>query len=307
MEFKYFSKSLNPETCLAVDGGMAGKLHLSHWPGNRTPELLKADMSTGMCLKLNASPDRDNYLHGLEVVTNNHYDTDGVLSVFAILNPDAATEHAQLLLEAAVAGDFDAFTTRRGTAIDLTLTALTKHRESPVSSDKYDDELTRRQAQYEAALDLVPKLIEDPFLYKAWIGDELAEVESDLRTFREDEIELERLPALELAVIRGERIHTKAANTIAGCDRILTLTKNETSFRLTTRSWFELLSIPSVPRPPLSLLKQKLDTATGLTWSADSEIDPTPKLLCEGNPDAEMVRRTVIQFLSAYPVLPVGM
>ncbi|MHC4841215.1 MAG: DUF6687 family protein [Planctomycetota bacterium] len=307
MEFKYFDDSLDPARCIAVDGGMPGKLHLSHWPGNRTPEALRADMSTGMCLKLNASPDRESLLDGIDTVTNNHYDTDGVLSVFTVLNPDVASENAQILLEAAVAGDFDAFTTRRGTAIDLTITALTRHESSDVRSDSFGDETTMRQAQYEAALELVPKLIADPFLYNDWISEELATIEADLRAFREEEIDLERLPALELAVIRSEGIHAKAANTITGCDRILTLSIEEVSFRLTVRSWFELVSIPTIPRPPLSLLKQKLEEATSVLWSADSELDPNPRVVPNGEVDHNTVYQVVTQFLSAYPVLPVGL
>ncbi len=307
MKFKFWTESLDPDSCIAVDGGMPGKLHLSHWPGNRTPEELKTDMSTGMCLKLNASPDREKYLEGISTVTNNHYDTDGVMSAFTILNPEFADENAQLLLEAAVAGDFDAYTTGRGTAIDLTLTALTKHPDSKVKSTTEGDEPAQRQAQYEAAFELIPALLDNPYNVGAWFQPELRQIESDLRAFREDEIELERLDALDLAVIRAERINRKAANTIANCDRILILTDDEVSFRISTRSWFELVSIPQIPRPPLSLLVQKLEQATGIRWNAGSETDPSPEVRPEGHPEHNVVKNVVTQFLSSYPVLPIGL
>ena len=40
-------------------------------------------------------------------VLNNHYDTDGLLSVWALLQPEAALQYRQLLVEASEAGDFD--------------------------------------------------------------------------------------------------------------------------------------------------------------------------------------------------------
>lgn len=307
MEFKFWTDQLDPQVSIGVDGGMPCKLHISHWPGNRTPEALKADMSTAMCLKLNASPERETLLDGITTVTNDHYDTDGILSVFTILHSELAAENAQLMLEAAVAGDFGAFTTRQGTAIDLTLTALTKHPESPVHSDNFEEDVVRRQSQHEAALELVPKLLKDPFLYMGWIQPELSRIESDLRSYREEDIDVEKLPALELAVIRAEKIHRRAANTIVGCDRILTLTEKETSFRLTTRSWFELVSIPCIPRPPLSLLAQKLTVATGVNWVAGVDTLPLPEVLPEGQVEHNLVRTVVTEFLASYPVLPVGL
>lgn len=94
-----------PERSIACDGLVAGAaLHLSHWSGNRTPVEFKRDTSTESALAYAAAAGTD---ASLDLVTNNHLDVDGVLSVFALVNPDAALAHADLLVAAAEVGDFD--------------------------------------------------------------------------------------------------------------------------------------------------------------------------------------------------------
>ena len=70
----------------------ACKRRSSHWPGNRTPPELKADLSTGICLSFARAPAeyQQTVLAGAEAVVNDHYDTDGFLSMLAIVRPDVA-------------------------------------------------------------------------------------------------------------------------------------------------------------------------------------------------------------------------
>jgi hypothetical protein len=77
-------------------------VELSHWIPNATPLQFKASTSTEICLRFAATPEADDY--GL--VVNNHVDVDGVLSTFALLYPDVALRHADVLVQAAVIGDF---------------------------------------------------------------------------------------------------------------------------------------------------------------------------------------------------------
>jgi len=77
-------------------------VELSHWIPNRTPRRYKADTSTGICLAFVADPLPGEW--GLAI--NNHVDTDGVLSAFAITHPGPALAHRQVLVEAAAMGDF---------------------------------------------------------------------------------------------------------------------------------------------------------------------------------------------------------
>ena len=96
-----------------VEGG----LNLSHWPGNRTPAHLKADTSTEMALKLARDPGREEWLRGVSIVTNNHFDTDGLLSLYAVLRPEEALRHEKEMIQAARTGDFGEFLRIRDRAL----------------------------------------------------------------------------------------------------------------------------------------------------------------------------------------------
>jgi hypothetical protein len=281
--YQHWSEKLDPLVCVSVDGDAPGRLHLSHWPGNHTPETLRHDLSTGMCLNLMRSPDRQDWLAGLEVVTNNHWDTDGALSVFTLLEPDLALAHAPVLIAAAMAGDFSVFTTPEGVMLDLTLTALTRREDSPVFSGRFADEWPRRQAQYEEATRLIPELLKQPQRHMAWIEPELTRIRADLRALREEEADLRVVPRLEFAALVAEReFHDTAVNTAAGVDRILAVTRAGAGWRyrlrLTTRSWFDLRARPDRPdwTPLLNLLNES-GNQDG-QWRADSLLEPTPCL-----------------------------
>jgi len=81
-------------------------LELSHWLPNRTPKRFKADSSTEICLNFAAAgEDLDAY----DLALNNHVDIDGVLSIFAVVEPGLAQTHRATLVQAAESGDFMAW------------------------------------------------------------------------------------------------------------------------------------------------------------------------------------------------------
>lgn len=57
-----------------------------------------------------ALPNREKATRGIELVTNNHFDTDGVLSVWTVLNGERSLDLQEKLIPAAEAGDFSEFT-----------------------------------------------------------------------------------------------------------------------------------------------------------------------------------------------------
>lgn len=110
MRFEFYHSGLDDIPKLSVDGTVDNAVHFSHWQGNQTPAELKADTSTEIALNLAASPNRDELTRGIELVTNNHFDTDGVLSVWAVLTGERALDLREQLIPAAEAGDFSEFT-----------------------------------------------------------------------------------------------------------------------------------------------------------------------------------------------------
>ena len=106
MRFEFYTDALENTPKLSVDGTVPNSVHFSHWEGNETPAKLRADTSTEIALNLVASPDRDSFTKGIDLVTNNHFDCDGVLSCWTVLTGERALEFKDLLIAAAEAGDF---------------------------------------------------------------------------------------------------------------------------------------------------------------------------------------------------------
>jgi hypothetical protein len=111
-----------PPGAVACDGLVPGaRLDLSHWARNRTPAHLKADTSVEIALRF--LEERSD--HDVSIVTNNHFDTDGVLAVWTLLSPANARRHADTIVAAAVAGDFDEWpSSDRGLMLDFAIASL---------------------------------------------------------------------------------------------------------------------------------------------------------------------------------------
>src|SRR5882724_11053456 len=110
MRFEFYHSGLDDVPKLSVDGTVSNSVHFSHWEGNKTPAQLKADTSTEIALNLISAPNRNELTGGIELVTNNHFDTDGVLSVWTVLTGPRALDLREKLIPAAEAGDFSEFT-----------------------------------------------------------------------------------------------------------------------------------------------------------------------------------------------------
>jgi hypothetical protein len=113
MHFEFYHAGLADLPKLSVDGTVDNAVHLSHWEGNTTPEELRADTSTEIALNFVASPRREELTRGIEIVTNNHFDTDGVLSVWTVLTGERALGLKDELVASAEAGDFSEFPNAR--------------------------------------------------------------------------------------------------------------------------------------------------------------------------------------------------
>ena len=91
---------------VVVDGALLPStvLSLSHWPHSGTPAALRADTSALIVERYLACDAR-----GPEVaaVTNNHYDEDGLLGIWLLLErPPEDAPQRRLAVAAAEAGDF---------------------------------------------------------------------------------------------------------------------------------------------------------------------------------------------------------
>ena len=124
MRFEYYHPGLDDVAKLSVDGTVANSVHFSHWEGNETPVELKADTSTEIALNLVASPRYSQFTRGIELVTNNHFDTDGVLSVWTVLSGDRVSQFKEMLISTAEAGDFSELTSEAGVRASIAIQGL---------------------------------------------------------------------------------------------------------------------------------------------------------------------------------------
>jgi hypothetical protein len=132
-------------TTISCDGRVEGTtLELTHWPGNETPDQYYADTSTEMALKFAKEP-LENFENA--VVLNNHYDTDGVLSVWACLEPQEAMKYEQLLKEGAEAGDFGEWNSDQGVKLDCAISEFCTGNEE--------------EASFQSVLKEMPNLVKD--------------------------------------------------------------------------------------------------------------------------------------------------
>jgi hypothetical protein len=121
MRFEYYHAGLDDVRKLSVDGTVSNSVHFSHWEGNHTPASVKADTSTEIALNLVASPERERLTEGLKVVTNNHFDTDGILSVWTVMTGERALELREKLIAAAEAGDFSEYSSQDGVRASIVI------------------------------------------------------------------------------------------------------------------------------------------------------------------------------------------
>ena len=121
MRFEFYTEALDNVPKLSVDGTVDNAIHFSHWVGNNTPAALKADTSTEIALNLVASPNRADLTNRIELVTNNHFDTDGVLSVWTVLTGERALAYRDLLISAAEAGDFSEHSSDDGVRVSIAI------------------------------------------------------------------------------------------------------------------------------------------------------------------------------------------
>ena len=121
MRFEFYTDALENVPKLSVDGTVDNSIHFSHWEGNSTPTEVKADTSTEIALNLVASPNRAALTQGIELVTNNHFDTDGTLSCWTVLTGEPALAYRDLLISAAEAGDFSEYSSDDGVRVSIAI------------------------------------------------------------------------------------------------------------------------------------------------------------------------------------------
>lgn len=264
--FEFFSEELDPAATLMVDGVAGKALNLSHWPGNRTPRRYRADTTTEMALHLAADPERESFLEPVRIVSNNHFDTDGLLSVWAVLNPDEALRHRRFLVDAARAGDFGTFTSPDAVKFDLMVTAFEDLRRSPIATLlAANGEEERTRLVYEELLGRLPGLFYQADAHRRLWEDEFESIVHSFQRVREGGARIREYPSSSLSVLETEEELEKMAR-FDSCrfHRVLTATRDGRGFRFQLEhhifSWFDTVTPPKGARTDLTPLAHQLNS-----------------------------------------------
>ena len=206
MRFEFYSEALDKTPKLSVDGTVSNSIHFSHWEGNATPPEVKADTSTEIALKLVASPNRSVLTNDIELVTNNHFDTDGVLSVWTVLNGERAAEFRDVLIAAAEAGDFSEYSSRDGVRVSLAIQGTDQASPnddtgSPLARFIAGQEVNDDARAYELVLPEVERLLRNVDDYEPLWRDGWKRIADALESFERGTSEIRELPDSKISLI----------------------------------------------------------------------------------------------------------
>lgn len=204
MRFEFYSDAIADVPKLSLDGTVDNAIHFSHWNGNRTPASVKADTSTEIALNVIAAPNRDELTQGIELVTNNHFDTDGVLSVWAMLNGERALALRDELIAAAEAGDFSEFSSIDGVRASI----LIQGSDSPIDKSgsplalKFSGENFVDEARsYDLVLPRVEHVLTHPSFYESLWRESWQRVERALDSFAKGESRVDEAADIRLSLV----------------------------------------------------------------------------------------------------------
>jgi hypothetical protein len=246
-------------------------LSLSHWPHSVAPPGLQADLSAQMAF---AYLDRFD-LHGsAELVSNNHFDQDGLVSVFALINPDGARARRDLLIDIAAAGDFATYRSRDAARISMVIAAFADADRSPLTFGDGDG----TGGLYDELLGRLPELMDHPDRFRDLWADEDETLRASEELVRSGQVGIEEDAELDLAVCSvppdapdagGHRfggmwvdgLHPMAINNATDRFALLCVRGRRYEFTYRYESWVQYRSRRPRPRVDLRPLAAELTDA----------------------------------------------
>jgi hypothetical protein len=204
MRFQYYTDELANVPKLSVDGTVANAVHFSHWKGNETSASVKADTSTEIALNLVAAPNREELTRGIDLVTNNHFDTDGVLSVWTMMNGERALELRDKLIAAAEAGDFSEFSTKEGVRASIVIQGSdspTDNSGSPLARQLAGEPIDDDARAYELVLPHVERVLTHTNEYVSLWGDSWNRIATALDSFARGRSRVEEDVEVKLSIV----------------------------------------------------------------------------------------------------------
>jgi hypothetical protein len=236
----------------------------------------------------------------VEAVTLDHLDADGLVSLLALVDPDAASRRAALLVEVARAGDFEVVEHRAAARVAFALRSLIDPQRSPLPATG-----ERGNAWVSACarsvLELLAELCDHPERWAALYAGEEARLDASLAAFADAVADLEELAGPQLAVVRVARsvagasgtvgagagvgigLHPAAIHARTAMPRVLVLEPERSTYYDRYETWVRFTSAALARRVDLRPLADELTAAEpgGRRWTADPPSSTRPVLSCE--------------------------
>jgi hypothetical protein len=260
-------------------------LGLSHWPDGGVPDALAADTSAAIVARyLDAGADGT----PVGIVTNNHFDEDGLLAAWLLLEGVTADPVRRRAIAAAEAGDFQTWTDPEAAWTAITLMAMAERATTP-----FPDVLramNRAQGHDPAGaitialLPHVGTVVDDPGRFRRLWEPVWRRVEHDLNLLETEAATIEDLTRADLAIVRApEPLVRLAVHPHTGSMRVIhACADGRLWLEHRYETWVRYASRRLPPRIDLTLAARRLteiETGAG-TWRFEGVEHPVARLIC---------------------------
>ena len=264
MVFYFYEDAMQSVRKISVDGLVPNSFHLSHWAGNETPAALKADTSTEIALNFIADPYYKTLFPNANILTNNHFDTDGLLSVFTLLYPQKAEPIAKTLIETSEACDFSSFSSEYGVQINLLINELCHSEESPFRKQWKSSSGPKEAIYYKTLIQELPDLIKRKDDYSSLWRGKFDKIVASMEMFEKRAVWVEEYRDEKLTVIvDNTKPAPQAVDYYCKGDAFLVVHENKGkySYDLSYRyySWADTVRRPAISKPPTTHLAEYLN------------------------------------------------
>jgi hypothetical protein len=255
--------------------------------------VLRRDTSTATVFAYLAS--REHHVPA-PIVSNNHFDEDGLFSMYALHRPPDALRYERLLTDASFAGDFGTYRDRTAARLCFTLEAFVDPRTALLPRAVFATTGPARVAAlYRAMLPRLPKLLRNLALYRRLWQAEDEHLRAGEALITGGQVAIEEEPELDLAIVRipiGLRarrirrylraemaaIHPFAIHNATRCGRLVRIQGRSIEFQYRYESWLQIPSRRPAARVDLTAFARALDRRDGGGWIWEDTLDLVPRL-----------------------------
>lgn len=193
------SSAEHSDTCISLSHSKKIQLCPSH---------LLADTSTEIAFKFIEDDELCEKYKNVRIVSNDHFDTDGLLSIFTLCYPKEALKRKQFIIDVATAGDFEKYKDRDAARASFVFEALADEKRSPFDKQifrlKYPDMVTKLYTEcIPIVLDVLDNVHSSKWK-KYWKPyDDILQLTLD--AFANGMLKIEDFPEIDLTVVKMEK------------------------------------------------------------------------------------------------------